>query len=192
MATLRDGIQGTVIPLSVYVPGLPFPPVNPDELSADIKKEYLEKSAFWSCVFFLSGTRRSLAHRTLYNAARPFKVIGGVSDDELKWLSLARGPYAQMALCNMWLKEFISREHLHGSTGSLEAPIISRIFKFISDGVKGYVWFLGATDKNGLWWGRLVCVGMPRLVLIRLVPFPKLARTRYLLPNTMIDTIIHE
>jgi hypothetical protein len=150
MATLRNDIPGTVVPLSVFVPGLPFPPVNPDELSADIKKEYLQKSAFWTCIFFLLGIRRSIAHRTLYNAARPFKVIGGVSDDELKSLSMARGPYAQMALCNMWLKEFISREHLNGSTGKVEPPIISRLYKFISDGVEGYVRVLDASDMNGL------------------------------------------
>ena len=139
MSTLRADIYGTICPLTSYIPGSPLPPVNPDELSDDIKMKYFEASPIWTGVYFLLGIARSPAHRTLYNAARPFKVIGGVSDNELDILKKANGPYAQMALCNMWLKEFISREHLNGSTGKVAPPIIGRIYQFISDGVTGYV-----------------------------------------------------
>jgi predicted membrane chloride channel (bestrophin family) len=44
----------------------------------------------------------------------------------------------KMALCNFWLKEFVSRETLHGSTGNVHEPLIGRIYQFVSDGVTGY------------------------------------------------------
>lgn len=138
MATLRYDIEGTQSPLADYIPGRSFPPVNPDELHADIKYTYHETNKFWTFIHFCLGMERSPAHRTLYNAARPFLVIGGVSDKECELLMAAHGPYAQMALCNMWLKEFISREYLHGSTGDVAPPIVGRVFQFISDGVTGY------------------------------------------------------
>jgi predicted membrane chloride channel (bestrophin family) len=45
---------------------------------------------------------------------------------------------AKVALCFMWLQEFISREYLAGSTGQVAAPIISRLYQFCSDGMLGY------------------------------------------------------
>jgi hypothetical protein len=138
MATLRYDIEGTQSPLADYIPGRPFPPVNPDELHIDIKYTYHETSKAWTFIHFCLGIERSPMHRTLYNAARPFLVIGGVSDKECELLMAAHGPYAQMALCNMWLKEFVSREYLHGSTGAVAPPIVARVFQFISDGVVGY------------------------------------------------------
>lgn len=74
----------------------------------------------------------------MYNAARPFGVLGGVSDSECELLQKARGPYAKVALVTMWLQEFLSREYLNGSTGKVAPPIISRLYQFISDGVVGY------------------------------------------------------
>ena len=68
----------------------------------------------------------------MYNAARPFGVLGGVSDAECDMLQKARGPYAKVALCTMWLQEFLSRECLEGSTGVVASPVISRIYQFIS------------------------------------------------------------
>jgi hypothetical protein len=138
MATLRYDIEGTQSPLADYISGHPFPPVNPDELHEDIKYKFHETNKIWTFIHFCLGMERSPAHRTLYNAARPFLVIGGVSDKECELLMAVHGPYAQMALCNMWLKEFISREYLHGSTGDVAPPIIARVFQFISDGVVGY------------------------------------------------------
>ena len=91
-----------------------------------------------SVLRYLFGLSRSPADRTLYNAARPFRVIGGVSDQEVELLAAARGPSAKVALAFMWLEEFISREHLNGSTGAIAPPIISRLFQFLSDGMTGY------------------------------------------------------
>ena len=76
--------------------------------------------------------------RTLYNAARPFRVIGGVSDAEIEFLQAARGPLAKVALCSMWLQEFITREYMAGSTGKVAPPILSRLYQFTSDGMIGY------------------------------------------------------
>jgi hypothetical protein len=135
MSALRADIEGAQSPLTEYIPGTPFPPVNPDELCPDIKFAYFESSPFWTFVYFVLGLDRTPRQRTLYNAARPFRVIGGISDAEAELLQEARGPYAEMALCNLWLKEFISREYLNGSTGKVAPPIVGRAYQFISDGV---------------------------------------------------------
>jgi len=138
MASLRDDIEGCDLPLTNFVPGEPWPPVDPDELSSEIKHQYGEDRAFWRLVYFLFGLSRSERHRTLYNAARPFGVLGGVSDSEMEMLQNARGPYAKLSLVSMWLQEFLSREYLNGSTGDVGHPIISRLYQFISDGTVGY------------------------------------------------------
>jgi hypothetical protein len=137
-SALRSDIEGTQSPLAQYVPGRPFPPVNPDKLSRDIKYRYYEASPLWTCLYFFLGMHRGSAQRTMYNAARPFRVLGGASDKECEMLMKAKGPYAQMALCNMWLKEFISREYLNGSTGNIAPPIVGRVYQFISQGVASF------------------------------------------------------
>jgi TolA-binding protein len=136
MSSLRVDIEGAQSPLTEHVPGLPIPPVNPDQLSQEIKFTYYESPhKVQAFVSFCLGLSRSPGHRTMYNAARPFRVIGGVSDSECDLLLQAKGPYAQMALCNMWLKEFITREYLNGSTGPVAPPIVGRVYQFISGGV---------------------------------------------------------
>jgi hypothetical protein len=65
-------------------------------------------------------------------------VIGGVSDAEIRFLQIARGPYAKTQLCWNWLSEFIMREHLAGSLGKVGPPIISRIIQFLGDGMIYY------------------------------------------------------
>jgi predicted membrane chloride channel (bestrophin family) len=189
MASLRADLEGCASPLVEYVPGQPFPPVNPDEmevkvwLSSDEEEAegFLQKSGkgikalneydmdnhqqsfvrpsgdpttslpstrnrkIWirdnrlqNTVYFLLGINRSPRQRTLYNASRPFAVMGGISDKEVELLQKARGPEAQTALCTLWLKEFISREHLDGSTGNVAPPIVSKVYQFISDGFAQY------------------------------------------------------
>lgn len=135
MATLRNDDPVAEVPLTEYIPGMPWPPVDPDNLSAEIKCEYGQERAFVEWVYFCLGLTRTKRHRTLYNAARPFPILGGVSDSEAQMLYEANGPLAKVTLCTMWLQEFITREHLTGGTGSVEPPIISRIYQFVSDGV---------------------------------------------------------
>jgi hypothetical protein len=134
MSTLRCGVEGTESPIASYIPGMPFPPVNPDELSPDTQLQYYATSPLWNFVYYFLGIKRSIQGRTLYNAARPFRVIGGISDNEARCLRQTNGPTAQMALCTMWLKEFVTREHLNGSTGNIAPPIVGRVHQFISDG----------------------------------------------------------
>jgi predicted membrane chloride channel (bestrophin family) len=188
MASLRADLEGCASPLVEYVPGQPFPPVNPDEMKAKVwvnaddgerdeimeandkdtktlnervdsdrnvfgwptrqpstslpsrknHKAWIRNNSVRNAVYFLLGLSRSPRQRTLYNASRPFTVMGGLSDNEVELLQKARGPEAQMALCTLWLKEFISREHLDGSTGQVAPPIVARVYQFISDGFSQY------------------------------------------------------
>jgi len=61
-----------------------------------------------------------------------------VSDAEIEKLQEARGPLAKVSLISMWLLELISREIQAGSTGDVAAPILSRLYQFISEGLAGY------------------------------------------------------
>ena len=139
MSTLRNDLEEAGSPLTVFTPGAPFPHVDPDEYGADVRKDWNgSTNAIVSVWQFMMGPHRNSKSRTLYNAARPFRVIGDVSDAEIEMLQAARGPLAKVALCTMWLQEFICREHMSGSTGKVSPPIISRLFQFISDGMLGY------------------------------------------------------
>ena len=55
--------------------------MDPDQLSKDTRKEYGADSKVWTVIYFVLGMSRSEKHRTLYNATRPFTVLGGVSDE---------------------------------------------------------------------------------------------------------------
>lgn len=138
MSSLRDDIEGSESPLVEYIPGSPWPPVDPDQLSSDVRGQYRGSSRILTAIYFLFGRTRSAKNRTLYNYARPFGVLGGVSDAEIKLLQKARGPEAKTALVTMWLQEYISREYLAGSTGGVAPPIISRLYHCVSDGLLGY------------------------------------------------------
>lgn len=139
MSTLRNDIEAAESPLATFQPAAPWPHVDPDAYSADVRKDWARSThRSWTVIRYLLGISRSEKDRTLYNAARPFRVIGGVSDAEVEMLRAARGPLAKVALCSMWLQEYISREHLAGSTGGVGDPIISRLFQFTSDGMVGY------------------------------------------------------
>lgn len=154
MASLRSDVEGCPSPLAEYIPNRPFPPYNSDHFRR--RDGHLRKMAtaggrpvsstwwdkqmdkFWNLFYFLAGINRSPKQRTLYNAARPFHVLGGVSEAEAQRLQQARGPNAQVALCQLWLKEFVAREYLHGSTGKVEPPIVSRVFGFLTDASIAY------------------------------------------------------
>jgi hypothetical protein len=139
MSTLRNDLEGAESPLTTFVPGAAWPCVDPDAVNADVRRDWtLSKGRIFTVLRYLFGRTRTGAGRTLYNAARPFRVIGGVSDSEIQMLQAARGPSAKVALCSMWFQEFICREYMAGSTGGVAPPIISRLFQFISDGMLGY------------------------------------------------------
>jgi hypothetical protein len=136
MSTLRNDLEEAESPLIEFIPGTPWPHADPDAYAADVRKDWA-KGGYSNLVIlrYLCGLSRTDGARTLYNAARPFRVIGNVSDAEIEMLQAARGPLAKVALCSMWLQEFISREHMSGSTGKVAPPIISRLYQFVSDGM---------------------------------------------------------
>ena len=138
LSTLRNDIDIAASPITPYIPGVPWPDVDPDNLPRETKQKYGDGNFFSRWLYFCLGLSRSAKRRTLYNAARPFGVLGGVSDGEIYALQHARGPYGKVALVTMWLQEYISREYLAGSAGQVQAPYVSRIHQFISDGVIGY------------------------------------------------------
>ena len=156
LSTLRNDIEGAESPLDVYVPGKPFPAADPRDVDDGMAFE----DSFLDTVFLFLGMGRTPEQRTRYNASRPLKVIGGVSDAEIRFLQMARGPYAKTQLAWSWLSEFIVREHLAGSLGKVGPPIISRIFQFLGDGMIYYNharkimfivrWFVGCLLWNVL------------------------------------------
>jgi hypothetical protein len=138
-STLRNDLPEAESPLTVFEPGLPWPLVDPDAYKGRVRKGWTKsKYRFYSVLQFGLGRSRTDRARTLYNAARPFRVIGNVSDAEIEKLQEARGPLAKVSLISMWLLELISREIQAGSTGDVAAPILSRLYQFISEGLAGY------------------------------------------------------
>ena len=99
MSTLRHDLEGTELPLTTFIPGEMWPPVDPDELCLEVRDEYDDTNVIWRAAFFVFGISRSDQSRTLYNAARPFRVIGGISDEEARCLRAARGPYVSEFRC---------------------------------------------------------------------------------------------
>ncbi len=154
MSTLRNPLEGTESPLVRYVPNKPWPPVDSDMDHDSMRTNYQtfyedvlqhtfvfmgQRRQLWTALYFLLGLSRSPSQRALYNAARPFTVLGGVSDDEIDQLQMARGPSAKVALCLMWVQEFMTREYIAGSAGRVAAPIISDLYSYLADGLDGYV-----------------------------------------------------
>lgn len=139
MSTLRNDLETTASPLVPFTPGAPFPCVDPDGMTADIREDWeINPNKNFATVRYFLGLNRSETDRALYNAARPFRVVGGVSDNEILLLQAARGPQAKLNLVAFWLQEFISREILAGSVGKVAPPILSRLFQYVSDGCLHY------------------------------------------------------
>ncbi|KAL7535466.1 hypothetical protein ACHAXR_006505 [Thalassiosira sp. AJA248-18] len=138
LTTLRNDMDDVESPLDVYTPGQPWPEADPIKLPKDVKHQAYEYRRLTRNIRYLLGVDQTKRARTIYNAARPMLVIGGVSDNEIAFLQRARGPYAKTQLCFSWLSDFIIREHLAGSMGNVGPPIISRVVQFLSDGMIYY------------------------------------------------------
>ena len=134
--TLRSDLSKAPAPLCEYEPGMPWPSVN--SAADDCENSNFELSHFLVILNYLIGNVRTPAQRTLYNSCRPMRVLGGVSDAEIEMLQRARGPLAKIALCSMWLQEFMSREFEAGALGNTPPPVASRLYQFVSDGTLGY------------------------------------------------------
>jgi len=138
LATLRNDNPCAEVPITEYVPGQPWPPVDPDKLTRTVQHEYGQDQTFRRWAYYVLGITRTEKQRTLYNSARPFAVLGGVSDREVRLLQDANGPLAKVMLGKMWVEEFFTREYLAGSTGKVAPPIISRLYQLLSDGLLGF------------------------------------------------------
>ena len=138
LSTLRNDMDDVESPLDVYTPGQTWPAVDPINLPKDVKHQAYEHRRFTRNIRYLLGMDQTKRSRTIYNAARPMLVLGGVSDNEIAFLQRARGPYAKTQLCWSWLSDFIIREHLAGSMGNVGPPIVSRLVQFLSDGMIYY------------------------------------------------------
>lgn len=134
MATLRNDVEGTKIPLTQYIPGEPWPEVDSSKLNPPRNLRGRVKAAIQA----ITGYDRTPEMRTKHNVSRPIPVLGGISDNEHMFLARARGPSAKVNLTVNWLSEFITREDLAGSFGKVGAPIVSRIHQFLSDGMVFY------------------------------------------------------
>jgi hypothetical protein len=138
-STLRNDLPYAESPLTSFEPGLPWPHVDPDAYKRRDKNTWEGSEYRWyHLVRFIIGASRTDKDRTLYNAARPFRVIGNVSDPEIMQLQQARGPLAKVSLVSFWVQELISREYQAGSTGNVAPPIISRLYHVMSEGMAGY------------------------------------------------------
>lgn len=135
-STLRNDEEGSESPLGVYNAGQEWPAADPHKMSEEEKGDF-HPTLSQNLKYWL-GFDRTPEYRTKYNASRPMLVIGGVSSGEIEMLQKARGASAKTTLAWYWLSEFIGREHVAGSTGQIGAPIISRLFQFLSDGMIFY------------------------------------------------------
>lgn len=138
LTTLRNDVDDVESPLGVYTPGQKWPEVDPHYLSKDVRRQAYEQGPFMRNVRYLLGIDQTKHSRTIYNAARPMLVIGGVSDNEIAFLQRARGPYAKTQLVWNWISDLIIREHHSGTLGNVGPPIISRVIQFLSDGMLYY------------------------------------------------------
>jgi len=133
LSTLRNESDNNINALGEYVLNKPWPSVDAEDLNRfDAYGRLIRGLKYWLWL------DRSVKERSKYNASRPLSVIGGVSAEEIIMLQCARGGSAKVNLCWFWIVEFITREHLSGSTGAVGPPIISRIYQFLSDGCIGY------------------------------------------------------
>jgi hypothetical protein len=83
LSTLRNDIDIATTPIIPYIPGVKWPDVDPDNLPRETKQQYGDGNVCMRWLYFCLGLNRSAKRRTLYNAARPFGVLGGVSDNEI-------------------------------------------------------------------------------------------------------------
>jgi len=135
LSTLRNDAEGCESPLGFYVAGSPWPAIDPDDLPRHVRNLFQHP---FRILHHWLGLDRLPRHRAKYNAARPFLIIGGISDSEILFLQKARGPHAKAQLAASWLLDFMIREHLGGSLGEVHSAIISRLVQFLSDGMLFY------------------------------------------------------
>mmetsp|Transcript_6376 Transcript_6376/g.15879 ORF Transcript_6376/g.15879 Transcript_6376/m.15879 type:complete len:528 (+) Transcript_6376:94-1677(+) len=144
LSTLRCDSEGAEAPLSEFVPGRRWPDFDSND-DPDTTRYGHRKNRFVTTMKYMMDASRTRKERAAHNAARPFPVIGGLSEREAYLLQKARGSCAKTALAFMWLNEFIIREQQHGSLGSVAPPIVSRLQQYSSD---GHLWYNAARKMS--------------------------------------------
>eukprot|EP00571_Detonula_confervacea_P015947 CAMPEP_0172305306 /NCGR_PEP_ID=MMETSP1058-20130122/6625_1 /TAXON_ID=83371 /ORGANISM="Detonula confervacea, Strain CCMP 353" /LENGTH=505 /DNA_ID=CAMNT_0013016859 /DNA_START=41 /DNA_END=1558 /DNA_ORIENTATION=- len=144
LSGLRCDSEYAEAPLTKFIPGHHWPNYNSDN-DRDMKQYGYQRNGFLTTIKYMLDISRTKHERLAYNAARPFPVIGGLSDREAFLLQRARGTCAKTALAFMWLNEFIIREQMHGSLGSVAPPIVSRLQQYSSD---GHLWYNAARKMS--------------------------------------------
>lgn len=142
LSTLRNDIEYAPSPLGIHHPGSEWPPVDPFVISKQNEPRKNDSSSYYasrsSLLWHFLGWGQSPTKRTAYNIQHPLPVLGGVSQAEIKFLQISKGPLAKTQLCWNWLGELIMREHLAGTLGAIDAPIISSLTQFLEDGMTAY------------------------------------------------------
>lgn len=137
--TLRNDFEYAEATLITFTPGQSLPHADPDAFSSDVRRDWdISQHKSLTIIHYLFGLSRSRKYRDIYNAARPFRVIGGVSDNEITMIQKARGPFAKVSLIHMWILEFLSRETMAGSTGVVHPNLIGTLFGLLSDFMAAY------------------------------------------------------
>mmetsp|Transcript_14379 Transcript_14379/g.21221 ORF Transcript_14379/g.21221 Transcript_14379/m.21221 type:complete len:487 (+) Transcript_14379:113-1573(+) len=132
MATLRKDTRLDNLPFIRYQAGNSFPPVDPN------KMDTVSLNRLLADLCFILGISRGKKYRSRHSSIRQFGVLGGISEKEVQALKQARGEKAKVALCFMWVQEFMIREQLSSGLGQIPSAIVSRCFQFASDGMKGF------------------------------------------------------
>lgn len=83
LSTLRNDVEGAESPLDIYSPGSPWPPVDPDRGGVKRRDGAAIEYTWKQRLKYFVGAGRTSHERTLYNAARPLPVLGGVSEAEV-------------------------------------------------------------------------------------------------------------
>ena len=141
LSTLRndESVSRYESPLgTAYAPGSEWPSVDPDCMTREGRDDFQHRCHLLTLVMYWLGLDRLPRWRARYNAARPLPVLGGASDSEVMMLRRARGSHAKTELAFSWLREFVIRESLAGSLGTVHASIISRVIQNFSDAAAGY------------------------------------------------------
>jgi len=120
----------------IHNPGEPWPEVDSSKIGLQSSTYYRIMTILESIILEECDTRPGI--RQSQHAARPIPILGGISQNELLFLSRSKGSSAKVQLAWSWFTEFMTREDLAGSFGGIGSPIISNIHASLSEGMVHY------------------------------------------------------
>jgi predicted membrane chloride channel (bestrophin family) len=95
--------------------------------------------SWFSYLRYIIVVRSSDSDMQEYYARVPIPTIGGLSRRELLELKEAKHSQSKVQLVMFWLNEHITRWQLKGGFGKVPAPVLSRLYQEISDGMLGFM-----------------------------------------------------